>query len=129
MSRTIIHTIVIPDILRIMVEDRALPSRAPYEIRDENLEEFLEEEMRRAFGVIGANGCQHLEEQIKEAKKNDPFAYEELLRQLLKKYRRTAEKIRQAKKIDAEGPPDRFSELRKRYPLARDSQEESAWNC
>jgi hypothetical protein len=129
MSRTIIHTIVIPDVLRVLVEDRVLPKWTPYEIRDENLEEFLEEEMRRAFGVIGANGCQHLEEQIKEAKKNDPFAYDELLRQLLKKYKRISEKMRQAKKNDAQGPPDRFAELRKRFPLSRSSQEEEARSC
>jgi hypothetical protein len=127
MSRTIIHTIVIPDVLKIIVEDRVLPSRAPYDIRDEALEEFLEEEMRRAFGVIGANGCQHLEEQIKEAKKNDPFAYEELLRHLLKKYVKIAQKLKEAKK-GRQGPPDRFAELRKKYPLPNNCREEETWN-
>lgn len=117
MSRTVIHDIVLPIVSRIMAEEGYLSSYRPVEIRDENLEEFLEEEMRRYFGVIGANGCQHLKEQLEEAKKNDPYAFEYLLRQLVKKYVKFAVKVRKAKTRESEiqGPPDRFSEQRKRY--------------
>jgi len=117
MSRTIIQDIVLPIVSRIMAEEGYFSSYRPVDIRDENLEEFLEEEMRRYFGVIGANGCQHLKEQLEEAKKNDPYAFEYLLRQLLKKYVKLAVKLRKTKKRGNEfqGPPDRFSEKRKQY--------------
>ena len=100
-----------------MADEGYFSSYRPVELRDENLEEFLEEEMRRYFGVIGANGCQHLKEQLEEAKKNDPYAFEYFLRQLLKKYAKLAVKLRKGKKREneLEGPPDRFSEQRKRY--------------
>ena len=67
-------------------------------IRDPVFEEFLEEEMRRHFGVIGADGCQHFREQIEEAKRNDPYAFEHLIKRLLEKYVKLSTKIRNAKK-------------------------------
>lgn len=117
MSRTVIHDIVIPIVSKIMAEDRYMSFHRMVEIRDENLEEFLEEEMRRYFGVIGSNGCQHLKEQLEEAIKNDPFAFEYLLRQLLKKYIKLSVNLRKIKKRENElqGPPDRFLEQWKRY--------------
>jgi hypothetical protein len=117
MSRTVIHDVVVPIVSRIMAEEGYFGSYRPVDIRDENLEEFLEEEMRRYFGVIGANGCQHLKEQLEEAKKNDPYAFEFLLRQLLKKYLKLQVKLRKVKlKENAlQGPPDRFEEQRRRY--------------
>jgi hypothetical protein len=117
MSRSVIHDIVVPIVSRIMTEEGYFGSYRPVDIRDENLEEFLEEEMRRHFGVIGANGCQHLKEQLEEAKKNDPYAFEFLLRQLLKKYLKLQVKLRKGKlKENAlQGPPDRFAEQRRRY--------------
>jgi hypothetical protein len=106
-----------PIVSKIMVEDGYLNSHRWFEIRDENLEEFLEEEMRKYFGVIGSNGCQHLKEQLEEAKKNDPFAFEYLLKQLLKKYAKLSINLRKFKKRENEnqGPPDRFLEQWKRY--------------
>jgi hypothetical protein len=117
MSRTVIHDIVLPIVSKIMVEEGYLGSYRPVEIRDENLEEFLEEEMRKYFGVIGANGCQHLKEQLEEAKKNDPYAFEYLLKQLLKKYIKLSVKLRKVKRRENEfqAPPDRFSEQRRQY--------------
>jgi hypothetical protein len=106
-----------PIVSKIMAEEGYFN---PYEIsdfRDELLEEFLEEELRRCFGVIGSNGCQHLKEQLEEAKKNDPYSFEFLIRQLIRKYVKLAVKVRSAKKLKetTEGPPDRFSELRRKY--------------
>lgn len=100
-----------------MADDGYLSSYRLFEIRDENLEEFLEEEMRKHFGVIGSNGCQHLKEQLEEAIKNDPFAFEYFLRQLLKKYVKLSVDLRKFKKQENEfqGPPDRFLEQLKRY--------------
>jgi len=120
MSRTVIHDIVLPIVSRIMAQEGYFSSYRPVEIRDENLEEFLEEEMRRYFGVIGANGCQHLKEQLEEAKKNDPYAFEYFLRQLLKKYFKLTVKLGKVKRLENEfqGPPDRFSEQRRRYARA-----------
>jgi len=117
MSRTVIHDIVLPIVSRIMADEGYFSSYRPVDIRDENLEEFLEEEMRRYFGVIGANGCQHLKEQLEEAKKNDPYAFEYLLRELLKKYVKLRIKVRKVKVKEnlLLGPPDRFSEQRRRY--------------
>jgi hypothetical protein len=117
MSRTVIHDIVLPIVSHIMAEEGYLSSYRPVDIRDENLEEFLEEEMRKYFGVIGANGCQHLKEQLEEAKKNDPYAFEYGLKQLLKKYVNLQVKLRKGKTKEnaLQGPPDRFSEQRKRY--------------
>jgi hypothetical protein len=117
MSRTVIHDVVLPIVSSIMAKEGFFGSYRPVDIRDQNLEEFLEEQMRRYFGVIGANGCQHLKEQLEEAKKNDPYAFEYLLRQLLRKYVQLQVRLRKAKlKEDAlQGPPDRFSEQRKRY--------------
>jgi len=117
MSRAVIHDIVLPIVSKIMAEEGYLNPYRPVDIRDENLEEFLEEEMRRHFGVIGANGCQHLKEQLEEAKKNDPYAFEFLLRQIVQRYVKLAVKLRKAKKRGREfqGPPDRFSEQRRRY--------------
>ena len=117
MSRIVIHDIVVPIVSRIMTEEGYFGSYRPVDIRDENLEEFLEEEMRRYFGVIGANGCQHLKEQLEEAKRNDPYAFEYVLRQLLRKYLKLQIKLRKGKVKEKalQGPPDRFSEQRKRY--------------
>lgn len=68
-------------------------------IQDPNLEEFLEEELRRRFGVIGANDCQHLREQLEEAKRNDPYAFEQLIKRLLSQYVNLSVKLRNAKKM------------------------------
>jgi hypothetical protein len=99
-----------------MAEEGYLGSPRHFDIRDEQLELFLEEEMRRHYGVIGASECQHLRIQLGEAKKNDPYAFEHLLRQLLKKYMKLSLKVRRIKKRKTvqDGPPDRFFELRKR---------------
>ena len=117
MSRSVIRDIVVPIVSKIMVEDGYFDSYRRLDIRDEHLEEFLEEQMRRRFGVIGSNGCQHLREQLEEAKKNDPYSFEFLVRQLVEKYVKLATKIKYTKKLEnlEKGPPDRFSELRKRY--------------
>lgn len=117
MSRTVIHDIVLPIVSRIMAEEGYFGSPRFVDIRDENLDEFLEEEMRRYFGVIGADGCQHLKEQLEEAKKNDPYAFEYLLRQLLKKYLKLSVKLKKSAKRETflQGPPDRFAQQRKRY--------------
>lgn len=116
MSRQVIQDIVIPIVSRIMREQGYFIGQV--DIRDDRLEEFLEEEMRRRFAVIGANECQHLKEQLEEALKNDPYAFEFVTKQLLEKYVRLATKLRQAKRTEKlEGPPDRFSELRRKYPL------------
>jgi len=121
MSREIIRDIVIPVISKIMSEDGYFSPYRPFDIRDERLEEFLEEEMRRYFGVIGGNGCQHLKTQLEEAKKNDPYAFEYLLRQLLKKYVKFRVKMKRAKKLQ-EGPPDRFLQQLRKYELLGQSQ-------
>jgi len=117
MSRTVIQDIVLPIVSSILAEEGIFSSYRPVDIRDENLEQFLEEQMRKYFGVIGADGCQHLKEQLEEAKKNDPYAFEYVLRQLLQKYMRLQLKLRKGKikKNALQGPPDRFSEQRKRY--------------
>lgn len=118
LSRQIIQDVVIPIIISIMGEDGYLnPLRA--EVRDQQLEEFLEEELRRRFGVIGADGCQHLKEQLEQARKNDPFEFTETLRILLRKYVKIQARIRRALKMKEmeKGPPDRFVPQRRRYPL------------
>jgi len=117
LSRKVIRDIVIPIVEKIMCQQRLYTGHSYQTIQDPNLEEFLEEEMRRHFGVIGANGCQHLREQLEEAKKNDPYAFEFLTSQLLEKYVKLAAKLRFAKKMKRleEGPPDRFSELRRKH--------------
>lgn len=117
MSRSVIRDIVIPLVSKMMVEDGYFSGYRRFDIRDEHLEEYLEEEMRRRFGVIGSNGCQHLREQLEEAKKNDPYSFEFLVRKLVEKYVKLATKIRYAKELEdlEKGPPDRFSELRKKY--------------
>ena len=99
MSRTVIHDIVIPIVQRILWENRSHRGFGAPIVNDTRLEEFLEEEMRRHFGVMGANGCQHLREQLEEARKNDPYSFEQLVRRLLYQYVRLATKIRNAKKI------------------------------
>ena len=90
-----------------------------FDVRDEHLEEFLEEELRRRFGVIGANGCQHLREQLEEAERNDPYSFEIVIRELLRKYVKLATELRHAKELEKirKGPPDRFSNPRKRYNI------------
>lgn len=117
LSRRVIRDIVIPIVERIMQQQRLYRGLHRPIIHDPNLEEFLEEEMRRRFGVIGANDCQHLKEQLEVAKKNDPYAFKYLVERLLKKYVKLSTEIRRAKrsKCIPEGPPDRFSKLRKKY--------------
>ncbi|HVP16953.1 MAG TPA: hypothetical protein VMT42_06275 [candidate division Zixibacteria bacterium] len=127
MSREVIRDIVIPIVTRIMSEEGYFGPYREQVVRDEQLEQFLEEQMRRMFGVIGANGCQHLKEQLEEAKKNDPYAFEFVLRQLMRKYVKLQIKVRQLKKgqTNPQGFPDRFAEQRKRYNLLFDRQKES----
>ena len=131
MSNGVIQDIVIPIVEKIMHEDGYLtPYHRTYAVRDEQLEQFLEEEMRRMFGVIGANGCQHLKEQLEEAKKNDPYAFEYVLRLALSKYVNLQVKMRQMKKqhtkqqTDPQGPPDRFARQRKKYNLLFGQQQD-----
>jgi hypothetical protein len=128
MSNGVIRDIVIPIVQKIMREDGYLtPYYRTYAVRDEQLEQFLEEEMRRMFGVIGANGCQHLKEQLEEAKKNDPYSFEYVLRQVLSKYVKLQVKMRQMKKQQTgfQGPPDRFAQQRKKYNLLFGQQQDS----
>ena len=117
MSRTVIQDLVIPFVEKIIWQQRLWNTYRRAIIRDPTFEDFMEEELRRRFGVIGANDCQHLKEQLEEAKKNDPYAFEFLIKQLLEKYVKLAVKIRSAKKLKRveKGPPDRFSELRRKY--------------
>lgn len=119
LSRMVIRDIVIPIVEKILQQERYHTAYRHPVVRDPNLEEFLEEELRRRFGVIGASECQHLREQLEQAKKNDPYAFEFLIGILLNKYVKLAAKIRHAKKLKEleEGPPDRFSELRRKYKL------------
>lgn len=119
MSRQVIRDVVLPIVSRIMAEEGYFGPHRHLDIRDEQLEEFLEEAMRRHYGVIGANECQHLRIQLEEAKKNDPYAFDHLLSELLKKYVKLSLKVRGIKKRKtvSDGPPDRFSQLRKRNRL------------
>ena len=112
MSRTVIHDIVIPIVSRIMGQQGHFGFGSHFAIEDENLETFLEEEMRKHFGVIGSNGCQHLKEQLEEAKKNDPGSFEYLIERLLDKYIKLTAKLRTTQKTKQTytGPPDRFLE-------------------
>jgi hypothetical protein len=118
-SNGVIRDIVIPIVTRIMNENGYFGPYRRLSVEDEQLEQFLEEEMRRMFGVIGADGCQHLKEQLEEAKKNDPYSFEYALRQLLRKYVRLQIKLRQLnkKQVGSEGPPDRFEAQRRAYRL------------
>ena len=127
MSRTVITDIVMPIVSEILQKTGYTTFSGHAIIRDEQLEQFLEEEMQRWFGVIGADGCQHLKEQLQEALKNDPFEFRQLLRELLRKYVKLQVKIRQAKSEHKEsaGPPDRFSEQRRRYSMLLEQRHES----
>lgn len=89
MSRTVIRDIVIPIVSKAMREQGHFLPYTHFVIEDENLEAFFEEEMRRYFGVIGSNRCQHLKEQLEEAKKNDPDSFEFLIGRLLGKIHKT----------------------------------------
>nr|MDO8134474.1 hypothetical protein [Candidatus Njordarchaeum guaymaensis] len=131
MSRTVITDIVIPVVSKILADAGFPGLYGQVEVRDENLEEYLEEEMRRLFGVIGADRCQHLKEQLEEAKKNDPFAFEHLLKQLLTKYVKMQIMLRQArdKKDESVDPPDRFAEQRRRYNMLLELQRRRMEEC
>jgi hypothetical protein len=128
LSRQIIRDVVIPIVQRQMPSQEYHVGPGPI-IQDPILEEFLEEEMRKHFGVIGANECQHLKEQLEEAKKNDPYAFEFLVRQLVRKYVRLAVKIRTVRNLkeSKEGPPDRFSDLRRRYNQLQTREDSAAF--
>jgi hypothetical protein len=125
-SREVIRDIVVPIVARILHDDGYFTPYRTFVLADENLEQFLEEEMRRQFSVIGANGCQHLKEQLEEAKKNDPYEFEYLLRQLVQKYVKLQIKIRQAKKRqnDLSGPPDRFQPQRRKSSVLFQPQQD-----
>lgn len=124
MSRTVIRDIVIPVVQKIMAQEGIGNSRFTV-IQDSTLEEFLEEMMRMYFGVIGANDCQNLREQLEEAIRNDPYAFEFLIKRLLEKYVKLSIKLRFARKDAVDpGPPDRFSEQRKKYRLLFSPREE-----
>jgi len=113
-SRTVIRDVVVPIISKIMREEGYFSPYRHLRLEDTHLEEFMEEALRKRFGVIGANDCQHLKEQLEEANKNDPYSLEFLVKRLLKKYVKLSTKIRYAKRIKkvSKGPPDRFSRLR-----------------
>lgn len=119
MSNQVIHDVVISIVSRIMIDGGYASSRGMLDIRDARLEEYLEEQLRRRFGVIGTNGCQHMKEQLDQAKKNDPYEFQQLLKRLLEEYVKLEVKLRRAeeeKKLE-NGPPDRFLEQRKKYPV------------
>jgi hypothetical protein len=100
MSRIVIHDIVMPIVQKILQQTYSFPGYTHYAtIRDIHLEEFLEEELRRHFGVIGANDCQHLREQLSEAKRNDPYSFNLLIRRLINRYVQLQTKLRLAKKL------------------------------
>ncbi len=64
MSRQIIQDVVIPIMTRIIADGGYISIHGMLDVRDARLEEYLEEQLRRRFGVIGADGCQHLKEQL-----------------------------------------------------------------
>jgi hypothetical protein len=100
MSRIVIHDIVMPIVQKILQQTYSFPGHTHFTaIRDVHLEEFLEEELRRHFGVIGANDCQHLREQLSEAKRNDPYSFDLLIRRFLNRYVQLQTKLRLAKKL------------------------------
>ena len=104
MSRIVIHDIVMPIVQRILQQTYSFPGYRHTVIRDVHLEGFLEEELRRNFGVIGANDCQHLREQLSEAKRNDPYSFELLIRRLINRYVQLQTKLRLAKKLTKPKP-------------------------
>ncbi len=127
MSRIVIRDIVMPIVEKIVMEQMRHAGYGHPIVQDASLEDFLEEEMRRHFGVIGANECQHLRDQLEEARKNDPYAFEFLLRRLVGQYVKLAARIRVTKERERleKEPPDRFLEQLKRYYLLQQYQRES----
>lgn len=117
MSRVVIRDIVLPIVEKIMREQGYSPRYGHVPVEDARFDEYLEKEMRRYFGVIGANECQHLREQLEEAKRNDPYAFEFLIKQLLGEYAKQAIKERTAEMKLKAGPPDRFLQQRRNYPV------------
>ncbi len=97
----VIRDIVIPIVERMMGPTvdypRYMGHMTPI-VQDAHLEEFLEEMMRWHFGVVGANDCQHLREQLEEALRNDPYSFELLIKRLLEEYTKMATRLREAEK-------------------------------
>lgn len=134
MSRQIIITDIVPILVKIMERKGVfLPSEAT--IRDEQLFDFLEQELLSNFSICGsADHCKALEEAIAQANTQDPEAFLEYIKLLLNKYLNIRLTVDQAKKLSenpkqivkiltdgkAEGVPDRFTEFRKRNPYGPD---------
>jgi len=116
MSRKVIHDLVLPLILKEL--DRMGAGIPSYAIpHDEVLEDFFDEQLSILFSVCGGrNHCQELEKAIKEAQRRDPEAFQQVIKCLLRKYINLKKKLLEAKlkKEKLKGPPDRFSEQRKR---------------
>lgn len=135
MSRQVIITDIIPIVQRILNKNGANFNSETH-IRDENLIEYLHEELSKNFGIRGsASNCKDLEQAILEAKNINPEALEEYVKFLLNKYISLQLKIRKSEKTKitpkqaiellTEGktspvPPDRFSDFRKKNPIGPD---------
>lgn len=134
MSRKIIIQDIIPIVVRLMNKQGANLNSETH-IRDENLIQFLEEQLLKNFAICGqANHCTELEQAIKEALERDQQAFQEYIKFLLNKYISLQLTVRNAQKIEqkltvkqvvemltdgsgsTKNPPDRFTEFRKQNP-------------
>lgn len=132
------NTIIIRDIIPIVIHHlncQGANLSSEVRIRDENLVNFLEEELICNFSICGsADQCKELEQAIKEVYERDKEAFYEYIKFLLNKYVNLQLKLRKAEKLSQEitvkqvvemftdgktkqeGPPDKFGDFRKKHP-------------
>lgn len=137
MSRTIIIQDIIPIITNLMNKQGANLS-SEVQIRDENLIEFLHNELTTCFSICGsATRCEKLKAAIKEAREHDEIGFIEYIKLLLNKYVQLQLKLRNAQKLEQKltteqivklltdgkpdkSPPDKLTEFRKKNPYGPD---------
>jgi hypothetical protein len=80
-SRRIIRDIIIPIVERMMSRDIG-----DADIRDPDLEKYLEDELRAMYGVAGGNNCELLRTVLEDARRRDSARFNETIKKLVQNY-------------------------------------------
>lgn len=113
MSRKVIRDLIIPIVQKLMRSYGYFSGAHQIVLKDQRLEEYLEEQLSLYYGIIGKYGeCEFLEQLLKEARQINPLEFELLIEQLVNQYITLRLQLEGKEGKRTDGPPDRLKTLR-----------------